>query len=139
MHLAVNLIFELFQLQGGDVVCEGRDDMKDFSDIRSAMKVLMYTDEEIWDILKILAALLHIGNITYKATMVDNIDASEIVAKDCVNKAARLLEVGMRCKDLECNAFIISMKIIIFWSKFQFWWPSVLIYESPTWVKPCFF
>ena len=53
----------------------------------------MFSDEEIWDILKILAALLHLGNVTYKATTVDNIDASEIVAKDCVNRATRLLEV----------------------------------------------
>ena len=26
----------------------------------------MFTDQEIWDILKILAALLHMGNIKYK-------------------------------------------------------------------------
>ncbi len=85
----------LVVVQGGDVTCEGRDDVKDFADIRSAMKVLMFSDEEIWDILKILAALLHLGNVTYRATTVDNIDASEIVAKDCVNKAARLLEVRL--------------------------------------------
>ena len=53
----------------------------------------MFSDEEIWDILKVLAALLHLGNVTYKATTVDNIDASELVAKDCVNRATRLLEV----------------------------------------------
>ena len=75
------------------MTCEGRDDVKDFADIRSAMKVLMFSDEEIWDILKVLASLLHLGNVTYKATTVDNIDASEVVAKDCVNRATRLLEV----------------------------------------------
>ena len=48
------------------MICEARDDAKDFADIRSAMKVLTFTDEEIWDILKILAALLHMGNINYK-------------------------------------------------------------------------
>ncbi len=86
-------MMQYYLLQGGDVTCEGRDDVKDFADIRSAMKVLMYSDEEIWDLWKILASLLHIGNITYRATTVDNIDASEITNKDCVNKAARLLEV----------------------------------------------
>ena len=34
-------------------MCEGRDDAAEFADIRSAMKVLMMTDQEIWDILKV--------------------------------------------------------------------------------------
>ncbi len=55
-------------LQGGDTTCEGRDDTKEFADIRSAMKVLTFEDPEIWDILKVLAALLHMGNITYRGT-----------------------------------------------------------------------
>ncbi|KAK2154842.1 hypothetical protein LSH36_256g06087 [Paralvinella palmiformis] len=84
-----------YLIQGGDVSCEGRDDSKDFIDIRSAMKVLMFRDEEIWDIFKILASLLHLGNVTYKATFVDNIDATEVVAMDCLQKTARLLEVKL--------------------------------------------
>lgn len=48
------------------MTCEGREDSKDFADVRSAMKVLNYTDEEIWDIFRVLAALLHMGNITYR-------------------------------------------------------------------------
>lgn len=51
--------------QGGDVTCEGRDDAKEFADIRSAMKVLMFSDKEVWELLKILAALLHLGNLNY--------------------------------------------------------------------------
>lgn len=34
------------------------------------MKVLLFSDQEIWDILKLLAALLHIGNIKYKASVI---------------------------------------------------------------------
>ncbi len=79
--------------QGGDWTCEGRNDAKDFADIRSAMKVLMYSDDEILDILKILASLLHLGNITYKPTVVEHIDASKIASSDCVEKSSRLLQV----------------------------------------------
>ena len=51
--------------QGGDVRCEGRDDKKEFADIRSAMKVLMFSDKDVWSLLKILGALLHLGNLKY--------------------------------------------------------------------------
>lgn len=64
--------------QGGCITCEGREDAAEFADIRSAMKVLLFSDQEIWEIMKLLAALLHIGNIKYKATVVDNLDATEI-------------------------------------------------------------
>jgi len=56
-----------FALQGGEITCEGRDDRAEFSVIRAAMKVLMFTDDEVWDILRILAALLHLGNVKYSS------------------------------------------------------------------------
>lgn len=34
------------------------------------MKVLLFSDMEIWEILKLLAALLHMGNVKYRATVV---------------------------------------------------------------------
>ena len=52
-------------MQGGSITCEGRDDVKDFADIRSAMKVLTFSDTEMWEVLKVLGALLHLGNVKY--------------------------------------------------------------------------
>lgn len=62
----------IFLSQGGSTTCEGRDDAAEFADIRSAMKVLLFSDQEIWEILKLLAALLHTGNIKYKAAVIGN-------------------------------------------------------------------
>uniref|UniRef100_A0A1B6CKI8 Myosin-VIIa n=1 Tax=Clastoptera arizonana TaxID=38151 RepID=A0A1B6CKI8_9HEMI len=78
---------------GGSITCEGRDDAAEFADIRSAMKVLLFSDQEIWEILKLLAALLHIGNIKYKAAIIDNLDATEIPDLTNVSRVAGLLGV----------------------------------------------
>uniref|UniRef100_A0AAR2LT24 Myosin VIIAb n=1 Tax=Pygocentrus nattereri TaxID=42514 RepID=A0AAR2LT24_PYGNA len=52
---------------GNCTVCDGRDDMKEYSSILSAMKVLMFTDTENWEISKLLAAILHMGNLRFEA------------------------------------------------------------------------
>lgn len=41
-------------------------DSQEYANIRSAMKVLMFTDTENWEILKLLAAILHMGNLQYE-------------------------------------------------------------------------
>lgn len=51
------------------MTCEGRDDANEFASIRSAMKVLTYTDQEIADILRVLAALLHLGNLQHQGSL----------------------------------------------------------------------
>lgn len=81
---------------GGCVKCDGRDDATEFADIRSAMKVLCFSDQEIWEILKLLAALLHAGNINYKAITIDNLDATEIPDQQNVKRLANLLELPLQ-------------------------------------------
>ncbi|XP_051255547.1 myosin VIIAa [Dicentrarchus labrax] len=78
---------------GKCTVCDGRDDMKEYSNIRSAMKVLMFTDKENWEISKLLAAILHMGNLRYEARTYDNLDACEVVRSPNLTTAATLLEV----------------------------------------------
>lgn len=54
------------------------------------------TDQEIWDILKILAALLHMGNIKYKGKVVDNLDATDIPDQSNVERVAAILGVNSK-------------------------------------------
>lgn len=60
------------------------------------MKVLLFSDQEIWEILKLLAALLHTGNIKYRATVIDNLDATEIPEHVNVQRVANLLGVPVQ-------------------------------------------
>ncbi|XP_075598646.1 unconventional myosin-VIIa isoform X1 [Balearica regulorum gibbericeps] len=78
---------------GNCTTCDGRDDSKEYANIRSAMKVLMFTDTENWEISKLLAAILHMGNLQYEARTYDNLDACEVVQSGSLITAASLLEV----------------------------------------------
>ena len=85
-----------YLIGGGSTVCEGRDDAAEYADIRSAMKVLMMSEQDIWDILKILAALLHMGNIKYKGKVIDNLDATDIPDKSNVERVAAILGLDLQ-------------------------------------------
>ncbi|XP_063242397.1 myosin-VIIa-like isoform X2 [Bacillus rossius redtenbacheri] len=78
---------------GNSLTCEGRDDVADFANIRSAMKVLDFSPEDTWDIFKLLAAMLHLGNTKYTSTVVFNMDASEIPDQVHIQKIAAMLGV----------------------------------------------
>ncbi|KAG7333068.1 hypothetical protein KOW79_003203 [Hemibagrus wyckioides] len=81
---------------GKCTVCDGRDDQKEYSNIRSAMKVLLFTDTENWEISKLLASILHMGNLRYEARTYDNLDACEVVRSVELSIAAKLLEVDSK-------------------------------------------
>ena len=55
----------------------------------------MMSDQDIWEILKILAGLLHMGNIKYKGKVVDNLDATDIPDKANVELVANILGVNL--------------------------------------------
>ncbi|XP_062948873.1 unconventional myosin-VIIa isoform X3 [Cynocephalus volans] len=79
---------------GNCITCEGRVDSQEYANIRSAMKVLMFTDTENWEISKLLAAILHLGNLQYEARTFENLDACEVLLSPSLATAASLLEVN---------------------------------------------
>jgi myosin heavy subunit len=56
--------------QGKSLTCDGRDDAAEFADVRSAMKVLNFSDEEILNIIRLLGAILHLGNVKYNELII---------------------------------------------------------------------
>ncbi|KAK1336142.1 hypothetical protein QTO34_003944 [Cnephaeus nilssonii] len=79
---------------GNCTTCEGREDSQEYANIRSAMKVLMFTDTENWEISKLLASILHLGNLQYEARTFENLDACEVLFSPSLATAASLLEVN---------------------------------------------
>lgn len=79
-------------LKGGkSLTCPGRNEVSVFADIRGAMKVLSFTDEDCWDVFQLLASILHLGNIKFKAVTISNMDASDISDSSLINRIALLL------------------------------------------------
>lgn len=68
--------------------------LQELNSIRAAMKVLSFADTEIWEIMKLLAALLHLGNLKYKAVSIQNMDASEVNDSTNAGRVASLLGVA---------------------------------------------
>ncbi|KAL6104146.1 uncharacterized protein ACO6RY_13928 [Pungitius sinensis] len=82
-----------FLSKGGDVKCEGRDDAKDYKIIRSAMKILTFSDSQCQEILKLLAAILHLGNICFEANTENNLETSDVSKSQHFSIAASILQV----------------------------------------------
>ncbi|XP_037537916.1 unconventional myosin-VIIa [Nematolebias whitei] len=82
-----------FLKKGGCIVCEGREDAKDFTCIRSAMKTLTFSEGQFQEILRLLAAILHLGNICFEASTKNNLETSEVAKSEHFNIASSLLEV----------------------------------------------
>ncbi|XP_074506568.1 unconventional myosin-VIIb-like isoform X1 [Sebastes fasciatus] len=82
-----------FLSKGGSIVCEGRDDAKDYKRILSAMKILTFSESQCHEILKLLAAILHLGNVCFKANTQNNLETSDVSKSEHFSIAASILEV----------------------------------------------
>uniref|UniRef100_A0A3Q3K2W2 Uncharacterized protein n=1 Tax=Monopterus albus TaxID=43700 RepID=A0A3Q3K2W2_MONAL len=77
---------------GNCTSCEGRDDVKEYAHFRSALKILMFTENDTWEISKMLAAILHLGNVDFE-TIVNNLEGCSILKSSHFKMANQLLEV----------------------------------------------
>ncbi|KAM9849184.1 unconventional myosin-VIIb [Aulostomus maculatus] len=95
--------------------CEGRDDVREYAHFRSALKVLMFSESDSWEISKLLAAILHIGNVDFKGTIVNNIEGCDVVASSHFNMASQLLEVDPKAleKSLIQRSFMTTRESVI--------------------------
>ncbi|XP_069020490.1 unconventional myosin-VIIa-like [Embiotoca jacksoni] len=82
-----------FLTKGDCIVCEGRDDLKDYNRIQSALKILTFSEKHCQEILKLLAAILHLGNVYFEANTQNNLETSDISKSEHFTVAASLLEV----------------------------------------------
>ncbi|XP_071373725.1 unconventional myosin-VIIb [Centroberyx affinis] len=78
---------------GNCTSCEGRDDVKEYAHFRSALKILMFSENDSWEISKLLAAILHLGNVDFEATIVNNLEGCDILTSSHFSMASQLLEV----------------------------------------------
>ncbi|CAF1183362.1 unnamed protein product [Rotaria sordida] len=94
--LRLTTVMDYAYLNKSSPRCETRNDAEDWRTIRHACKVLMFNDDELFEILRILAVVLHLGNIQYIAKSAKGMDTVVIKDPKLVEFIASLLEVDSR-------------------------------------------
>ncbi|XP_078485190.1 unconventional myosin-VIIa-like isoform X1 [Ciona intestinalis] len=80
--------------RGSCLECAGRNDKEEYGDIVRGMKVLLFSETEIYEIFRLLAGILHTGNFKFRETMTDNLDSVELIHNSGVKRTAQLLGVN---------------------------------------------
>ncbi|RXN17263.1 unconventional myosin-VIIa-like protein [Labeo rohita] len=80
--------------EGNCLTCDGRDDTDEFGRIRAALKILTFSEKDCWEIFKLLAAILHMGNVDFQSTIMNNMDTCDVLSSNHFSVTAKLLEVN---------------------------------------------
>ncbi|KAK7507605.1 hypothetical protein BaRGS_00001540, partial [Batillaria attramentaria] len=80
--------------QGGSAVIPGRDDAENYRKLVAAMDILDFTRDEQDTIQKILASVLHVGNVYFKSLHVDNHDTVELGSDAEIRWVSHLLQLS---------------------------------------------
>ena len=82
--------------QGGIINVDGKNDKEDFESLQSALQVLSFSTEECETIYKILAAILHLGNIYFhRKQLKHGYEGVEIGSEVEIKRGAHLLQLSV--------------------------------------------
>uniref|UniRef100_H3CR28 Myosin VIIBb n=1 Tax=Tetraodon nigroviridis TaxID=99883 RepID=H3CR28_TETNG len=82
----------MFLTKGSCIQCEGRDDAAIYKHVRSAME-LFFSESQCQEIFRLLAAILHLGNICFEGNTRDNLETCHVSKSKHFSIAASVLEV----------------------------------------------
>ncbi|XP_019733516.1 unconventional myosin-VIIa-like isoform X1 [Hippocampus comes] len=104
----------IFLTKGDCITCEGREDAEDFRRIRSAMKILTFSDQQCYEILKLLAAILHMGNVHFEGNTQNNLETSDVSKSEHFSIAASLLQVtnSVLASSLTHRSFMTNREMV---------------------------
>jgi myosin-7 len=89
-----------YLVQGETLTCEGLDERAEFAQIKGAMKVLNFEEDDQWNLWQIVAAILHLGNIAFGETEKGNLPVAYYSPPESApSNAARLLGVDMKAME----------------------------------------
>ncbi|KAM3932114.1 unconventional myosin-VIIb isoform 2-T2 [Leptodactylus fuscus] len=80
---------------GKCTACDGRNDARDYTQVLSAMKILLFSEQDLRDINRLLAAMLHLGNVDFLSAMFGNIDGCDVPESIHLSTVATLLEINL--------------------------------------------
>ncbi|CAN9500286.1 unnamed protein product [Ophioblennius macclurei] len=100
---------------GKCIRCEGRDDRTEYAHFHSALKVLMFSESDSWEISRLLAAILHLGNVDFTGTMANNLEGCDIHKSSHFTMASQLLEVDPKSLDnsLTQRSFMTTRESVV--------------------------
>ncbi|XP_019850778.1 PREDICTED: LOW QUALITY PROTEIN: unconventional myosin-Id-like [Amphimedon queenslandica] len=79
--------------QGDAHKVDSLNDKKDFDNVRNALKILGLTVNEIETIWKLIASILHLGNLQFRDEDIDGVEGAVITSPDLVQTISSLLAV----------------------------------------------
>lgn len=91
------------------------ENFTDFERVKSAMKTLAFSEWEMWQVFQLLAALLHLGNLKYKRTVVENIDATEVCDSGNASRVAHFLGIprSVLCECLTRRTIFVNEERVV--------------------------